>query len=89
MVSISPTSLNKFAKILRLPCSLNSRYGEYQALMSFLTNTGINLLDFIDLSQNEFDSMIERMFKLTSEILTNTKRKNPRHKHIILQQQNF
>lgn len=62
MVSISPTSLNKFAKILRLPCSLNSRYGEYQALMSFLTNTGINLLDFIDLSQNEFDSMIERIY---------------------------
>ena len=62
MVSISPTSLNKFAKILRLPCSLNSRYGEYQALMSFLTNTGINLLDFIDLSQNKFDSMIERIY---------------------------
>lgn len=62
MVFISPTSLNKFAKILRLPCSLNSRYGEYQALMSFLTNTGINLLDFIDLSQNKFDSMIERIY---------------------------
>lgn len=30
--------------------------------MSFLTNTGINLLDFIDLSQNEFDSMIERIY---------------------------
>lgn len=78
MVSISPTSLNKFAKILKFPCSLNSRYGEYQALMSFLTNTGINLLDFIDLSQNEFDSMIERIYTkskttLFKDILTHIK----------------
>lgn len=61
-VSVAPSSLNKLAKILRVPCSLNSRYGEYQALMEFLTNTGINLLDFIDLSQNEFDSMIEKIY---------------------------
>lgn len=69
MVSISPTSLNKFAKILKFPCSLNSRYGEYQALMSFLTNTGINLLDFIDLSQNEFDSIIEKIYAKSNTLI--------------------
>lgn len=58
--SIDPSSLNKLAKILMMPCNINSRYGEYQSLMLFLTNTGISLLDFIDLSQEEFDSSLEK-----------------------------
>lgn len=66
MVSIAPASLNKLAKILRISCNLNSRYGEYQALMKFLTNTGINLLDFIDLNQDKFDSVIEKIYDNTN-----------------------
>ncbi len=68
-VSIAPTSLNKLAKILRISCSLSSKYGEYQSLMVFLTKTGINLLDFIDLSQNEFDSTIDKIYAKTNTTL--------------------
>lgn len=67
--SIDPSSLNKLAKILMMPCNINSRYGEYQSLMLFLTNTGISLLDFIDLSQEEFDSSLEKIYAKANTVL--------------------
>ena len=36
-VSIDPRCLNKLGKILKLPIKLSSNYGEYDALMRFLT----------------------------------------------------
>lgn len=62
-VSIDPSCLNKLAKILNITMKLNSKYGEYNALMKFLTMTGINLLDLIDLRESEFVRVIDLIYK--------------------------
>lgn len=61
-VSIEPRCLNLLAKILKMQTRLNSKYGEYIALMNFLTNTGINLLDLIDLQQSVFSEIINQIY---------------------------
>jgi len=65
-VSIEPSCLNKLSKILRIPTKLTSRHGEYDSLMDFLTNTGINLLDLIDLQNVEFSSLVDSIYKATN-----------------------
>lgn len=62
-VSIAPTVLNRFGKIFNVPWKLSSRYGEYDALMQFLTETGINLLDLIDLNQERFEQEIGIIYR--------------------------
>lgn len=64
-VSIEPSCLNKLGKILRIITKLNSKYGEYTALMNFLTRTGMNLLDLIDLQQIRFDAILDDIYKDT------------------------
>lgn len=65
-VSIAPTCLNKLGKIMNKSFTLNSKYGEYSALMKFLTNTGMSLLDFIDLDQVDFYSLISSIYNETN-----------------------
>lgn len=62
-VSIDPTCLNKLGKILHIPLKLNAKYGEYQSLMKFLTSTGINLLDFIDIGVEQFNICLDNIYK--------------------------
>lgn len=45
-VSIEPRCLNRIAKILRFDTKLNTKYGEYNALMEFLTKPGTQLFEF-------------------------------------------
>lgn len=65
-VSIDPACLNKLAKILCQDVKISANYGEYDALMNFLTRTGINLLDFIDLKEIKFSNIVERIYKNTN-----------------------
>ena len=65
-VSIEPTSLNKLAKILKTNVVIGSNYGEYSSLMKFLTESGINLLDFIDLRDTKFNDILHRIFEGTN-----------------------
>lgn len=65
-VSIEPACLNKLAKILRIRTKISSLYGEYQELMTFLTKTGLNLLDFIDLQEPTFLSLIRAIYQNTN-----------------------
>lgn len=65
-VSIAPTCLNKFGKILNISLKLNASYGEYAELMSFLTKTGMTLLDLIDLQEIDFHSIIEQIYGNTN-----------------------
>lgn len=58
-VSIDPVCLNKLGKVLNIPTRISSQYGEYQELMSFLTQTGINFLNLIDLQEVEFSKVID------------------------------
>jgi hypothetical protein len=41
------------------------------------------------LNRRSVDSMVSRMFNLTTEVINSNKKKNPRNKHIILQPQEF
>lgn len=62
-VSIEPFCLNKMGKILKHSLKISSRYGEYNALMGFLTATGMNLLDLIDLQEIDFEKVITEIYK--------------------------
>lgn len=62
-VSIEPSAINKLAQIVGQELKLSSRYGEYDALMDFLTRTGINLLDFIDLKSERFVGLLDQIYE--------------------------
>lgn len=61
-VSIDPPVLNRLAKLLRIKQRLSSVYKEYQALMEFLTRSGISLLDLIDFRDERFFQLLSRIY---------------------------
>lgn len=65
-VSISPRCLNKLAKILEIPTKITSKHGEYEKLMNFLTSSGINLLQLIDIRDSKFSEIINNIYKDTN-----------------------
>ena len=65
-VSIEPATLNKLAKILRCNIRISEKYGEYGTLMQFLTNSGINLLDFIDVDSVKFNNSLKKIYENTN-----------------------
>lgn len=67
-VSIDPSCLYKLAKILKMKININSNYKEYDALMGFLTKTGINLLDFIDLKGVEFSELLNNIYSTNTAV---------------------
>lgn len=48
---------------------LSSKFGEYGALMNLLTQTGINLLDMIDLQEVSFSALLDSIYKNTNTAL--------------------
>ena len=62
-VSIAPTCLNKLGRILNIGLKLNKNYGEYSELMNFLTNTGMTLLDLIDLKEINFNEVVNSIYE--------------------------
>lgn len=62
-VSVDPVCLNKLGKVLKIPTRISSQYGEYKALMSFLTRTGLNFLDLIDFQEVEFSKIIDSIYQ--------------------------
>lgn len=65
-VAVDPVCLNKLGKILRIPLRISRTYGEYVSLMDFLTNTGMNLLDIINLQEDGFNSALENIYLKTN-----------------------
>lgn len=65
-VAIDPTCLNKLAKMLKLHTTINRNYGEYISLMEFLTDTEMNLLQIINLSEEKFTRVYERIYGSTN-----------------------
>ena len=61
-VSIDPMCLNKLGKILKIDMKLSKNYGEYSSLMDFLTQTGMNLLDLINLKEESFINTISQIY---------------------------
>jgi energy-coupling factor transporter ATP-binding protein EcfA2 len=62
-VSIDPRCLNKLGRILKMSLKLSSNYGEYDALMRFLTVTGMNFLEMIDLREVKFSGVLEAVYQ--------------------------
>lgn len=65
-VSIEPASLNKLAKILRIGQTISGKYGEYTSFMAFLTDSGVNLLDFIDMGEQRFQQLLQDIYRDTN-----------------------
>lgn len=65
-VSIDPLCLNKLGKILNVNTKLSKNYGEYSFLMGFLTNTGMNLFDLINLNQDRFQNVLNQIYNGTN-----------------------
>ena len=61
-VAIDPSSLNKLAKILYIRSTISSNYIEYISLMKFLTESGISLLDLIDLKEVSFSKILDSIY---------------------------
>lgn len=68
-VSIDPLCLNKLGKILKIGIKLNKNYGEYNSLMNFLTRTGMNLFDLINIHEDNFQNALDQIYGNTN---TNT-----------------
>ncbi|SFP71346.1 UvrD-like helicase C-terminal domain-containing protein [Butyrivibrio proteoclasticus] len=64
-ISIAPTCLNKIAKIINYSTRINRNYGEYEALMNYLTATKINLLEIINLDDENFENVYSGIYSLT------------------------
>ena len=69
-VSIDPFCINTLAKILCESTSLSSKYGEYGSLMKFLTNSGMNLLEMIDLSESKWGEIENKIYEDVNTDLT-------------------
>ena len=79
-VSIDPVCLNKLGKILLHNTAISSKYREYNSLMAFLTKSGMNLLDLIDLKEIEFERLVDSIYenantKVFKEILLELRKK--------------
>lgn len=62
-VAVDPRCLNKLGKILCMPLKLSTKYGEYDALMDFLTATGMNFLEMIDFSEDGYSYFIHSIYQ--------------------------
>lgn len=65
-VSIDPFCLNKLGNILKIDSRLSTNYGEYDALMEYLTITGMNLLELINLHPKRFQEAISQIYDRTN-----------------------
>jgi len=79
-VAVDARCLNLIGKIINIPTKLSANYSEYKSLMSFLTTTGINLMDLIDLNKATFEFVINHIYSKTTtatykEVLTALKDK--------------
>lgn len=64
-VAIDPVCLNKLAKMLMLHTKINRNYGEYVALMKFLTDTEMDLLQIVNLSDERFKQVYDHIYGST------------------------
>ncbi|MDR1092600.1 MAG: hypothetical protein LBL66_00445 [Clostridiales bacterium] len=62
-VSVRPCEFNNFAKILGVNIEAKRSYAEYKELMQFLTNTGFNLVELIELSDKAYNWHKERILE--------------------------
>ncbi len=64
-VAIDPVCLNKMTKMLKGHTKINRNYGEYVALMKFLTVTEMDLLQMINLDDERFKEVYNDIYAST------------------------
>ena len=62
-VSINPRCLNHLGRILKMNIKLSSQFGEYDALMQFLTKTGVSFLEMIDFREVRFSEIVDGIYR--------------------------
>ena len=65
-VSIDPYCLNNLAKMLCVDMKLNKNYGEYVSLMEFLTRTGMNFFELVNLNESKFQGVLNQIYMKTN-----------------------
>lgn len=65
-VAIDPSCLNKLAKMLLKRAKINRNYREYINLMEFLTETGMNLIELINMREERFTEIYGKIFGTTN-----------------------
>ena len=65
-VAIDPTCLNKLSKMLMKHTKINRNYQEYVNVMEFLTETGMNLFELINMRKERFSQIYNRVFGTTN-----------------------
>ena len=65
-VAIDPSCLNKLSKILLKRTKINRNYREYINLMEFLTETGMNLFELINMREEWFTEIYKKIFVTTN-----------------------
>ena len=65
-VAIDPACLNKLARMLMLQTRINRKYGEYIALMNFLSETEMDLLQLVNLSDKRFWKVYSHIYNSTN-----------------------
>lgn len=65
-VSVDPKCLNQLGKIIGCGTNVSSNYGEFAALMGFLTRSGMTLLELIDLKEIKCTEIVDDIFKGTN-----------------------
>ncbi len=65
-VAIDPSCLNKLAKMVRIRTKINRTYREYVNLMKFLTDTGMNLIELVNMGEGRFESIYNRIYGSTN-----------------------
>lgn len=65
-MAIDPVCLNKLAKMLKIRTTITRKHGEYISLMKFLTDTAMNLLQIINLSEERFQQVYQHIYGSTN-----------------------
>lgn len=63
MTSIRPCEIKNFAKIFGIDIELNSSHFEYTALMNYISKTGLNLVDVLNLGEKTYKEFKEEITK--------------------------
>lgn len=65
-VAIDPLCLNKLSKMVLKNTKINRNYGEYNNLMIFLTETGMNLFEIVYLREERFREIYNQIYGSTN-----------------------
>lgn len=61
-VSIRPCEIKNFARIFRKNVKMQSGYKEYQVFMKYMTDTGLSLIDLVDLKEIYYEEVKKQLY---------------------------